>query len=119
MLKKWREARDRDLFGALRKIVLWQGSKEEFEENIGFKTAEVDLRRRVEGLSGLWFVEGAENPFPHYDKRTLKWLINEGVVGLVNAHPWPYGGKLYFGTPVVQSLVGTGYCRILDGPFPE
>jgi len=85
----------KELSDALKGIILWPGSKEEFEKFISYKTSWVDLGGRVKGLE---YYERCHNPFHHSKKEIQDKIFDEGVVALVNSSP--IGEDIYFGIPV-------------------
>lgn len=95
------------VISALKEIYVFPGSKEEFEDFIGYQTEWVDLREKNKGL--IW-QQSSENPFRSYNFELQKKIVDLGVVALVNAY---YGYKyiymgfekhVYYGMPVRRKL---------------
>ena len=83
------------IVSALKKIIVFPGSKDEFEEFIKYGTEWVDLGYTNKGLT--WSAEG--NPFGMYSSEVQKKIVESGIVVLVNAQ---------------EVLVKSGYSRV-DG----
>jgi len=99
----------------LKGVVVFPGSKAEFEEFIGYKTGFVDTGFEIKGLMydpGYTYKEKSrayelfgnsqsDNPFWHYSEELQEKIVSDKVVALINATPRHLDEcKAYFGMPV-------------------
>ena len=89
---------------ALKEIMVWPGSKDEFEDYIGYKTEWVPMEDNIKGIT---YVErNKDDPFCFYNLDFKKQIMDEGVVALVSAnlsYSQAYASPdqwMYFGIPV-------------------
>ena len=82
----------------LEKIIVFPGTKSEFEEFMGFKTKFVDLGNPQKGLVYWGFY--SNNPFEAYTLLYQAEIIKSGTIALVNAQPFTEDGHDYYGMPV-------------------
>ncbi len=111
-----------DLNAILKEIILFPGSKKEFEETYGYETEVVDLKT-IGG--GLYFMltnerlEHYENPFNKlYENQLLNKIVDEGIVALINSvsfgNDWPtdclndykliFLKNVFYGIPVKRKV---------------
>ncbi|MFB0543394.1 MAG: hypothetical protein ACETVR_01305 [Candidatus Bathyarchaeia archaeon] len=96
---------EKRLTAELRKIRVFFGSIEEFEETMGFKVSVVDLGSSVIGLTyDKKEYEGGGNPFHRYSLEEQRKIVEGGVIALVNAN---YSRTETFYTPEEEYLIGT------------
>jgi len=85
----------KELSNALKEIIVWPGSRKDFENFIGYKTSWVDLGRNIKGVV---YHDEDYNPFYFSKVEVQKRIFNEGVVAIVNSSP--IKDDVYFGIPV-------------------
>jgi hypothetical protein len=97
-------------------VMVFPGSKEEFEDFIGYKTTWINMvDRTIKGVIyehhrdiDMYAPDGKpNNPFSNYDFEFQKQLSDAGIVAIVDtnysfnsAHGW--ADRLYFGMPVAK-----------------
>jgi len=92
-------------YGTFRNVLIFPGSKSEFEDYMGYET---DWIKDDDLNKGLY--AGDYNYFsgPAYSQKYVDRLTSEGIVAIVRAHPLnhpnKYSGKgtirIYYGLPV-------------------
>jgi len=90
---------------AFRKIELFPGTKNEFEEFSGYKTEFVDLGRSDKGV---FYCDHKKNPFYYFSEKSQDKIYNSGIVALVDAsYSMVKNGRrmqrVYYGVPVKRS----------------
>jgi len=89
---------------ALNSIIVYAGSKADFEDQFRCKTEWVTLEGPLQGL--LYDTSHKDNPFRNYSFENKKKIMELGIVALVSASYSHNGGytpgnyEIYFGIPV-------------------
>lgn len=85
------EAEEEGLYKVLREVLVFPGSKEEFEQMTGDKFSLIDNGLFDKGL--VYIGEHSDDgdmvnlPFSQYSIETRRRLVSAGIVGLIHARP--------------------------------
>ena len=95
-------------YEAMKRIILFPGGKDEFEDFSDMNTVWVDVGIYSKGLmfDNSRDFQGVDmstyNPFSMYGPDFVKTLASLEICALVNARPYSGDGKYYFGIPVSE-----------------
>ena len=95
----------------LKSIEVWSGSKESFEDYIGYEVEYAPITQPILGLEYHGWYE--QHPFEKYPTRMQEAIVNEEIIALVDSNLAMYcasslaniQGRTYFGTPVRKKEV--------------